>query len=67
LDPLRDEGEAYGERLREAGVPVTLHRYDAIIHGFVPLWQVLPQGVQAIEECSQAMKAALYQDVPASA
>jgi acetyl esterase len=35
FDPFRDEGEAYGLKLREAGVPVTVKRYAGAIHGFV--------------------------------
>ncbi|MGA5582697.1 alpha/beta hydrolase [Streptomyces thermodiastaticus] len=36
-DVLRDEGEAYANKLREAGVPVTAIRYQGIIHDFVML------------------------------
>ncbi len=35
FDPLRDEGEAYAERLREAGVRTTLRRESDMVHGFV--------------------------------
>ncbi|HYZ55844.1 MAG TPA: alpha/beta hydrolase [Streptosporangiaceae bacterium] len=36
-DVLRDEGEAYAAKLRQAGVPVTAARYQGIIHDFVML------------------------------
>ncbi|MFE3328083.1 alpha/beta hydrolase [Streptomyces sp. NPDC059176] len=36
-DVLRDEGEAYADKLRAAGVPVTAVRYQGVIHDFVML------------------------------
>ena len=35
FDPLRDEGEAYAVRLREAGVDASVKRYDRAIHGLI--------------------------------
>jgi acetyl esterase len=36
-DVLRDEGEAYGRKLREAGVDVSATRYEGVIHDFMML------------------------------
>jgi acetyl esterase len=53
FDPLRDEGEAYAERLRQAGVPVTVSRYPGMPHGFVSMRGVLAGGRQAIDEVAE--------------
>ncbi len=56
FDPLRDEGEAYSERLRHAGVPVILSRYPGMIHGFVSMRGVLAGGREAIQEAAQFLR-----------
>jgi acetyl esterase len=58
FDPLRDEGEAYARRLEEAGVPVTLTRYDGMIHGFFGMAGALGRGRDAIDEAARALRAA---------
>ena len=50
FDPLRDEGEAYAEGLRRAGVPVTCTRYDGQIHGFFSFFQITDRSKDAIDE-----------------
>src|ERR1700720_784893 len=58
FDPLRDEGETYGEKLRAAGVPVTVTRYEGMIHGFFSMYEVLDKGKLAIEESAAALRKA---------
>jgi acetyl esterase len=58
FDPLRDEGEAYAQRLREAGVTVTYSRYDGMIHGFFGMPAFIDRGRIAVGEASAALKAA---------
>jgi acetyl esterase len=58
-DPLRDEGEAYARKLKEAGVDVTSARYNGIIHDFVLLNGINDvAGVQASlrQTCDEIMK-----------
>ena len=58
-DPLRDEGEAYAEKLRQAGVAVALTRYDGMIHGFTRRFDLLDKAHEALNEVADAIKAAL--------
>ncbi|HJN51185.1 MAG: alpha/beta hydrolase [Pseudomonadales bacterium] len=48
FDPLRDEGEAYGENLKSAGVTTLIKRYDGLIHGFVGMTDVLEGARSAV-------------------
>jgi acetyl esterase len=59
FDPLRDEGEAYGKRLQDAGVPVTISRYPGMIHGFVSMQGVVSGGRQAIQEAAKFTQSAI--------
>jgi acetyl esterase len=58
-DPLADEGTAYAERLREAGVAVTVARYDGQMHGFLTMGAFLPTGVTAMNEAIGHLRSAL--------
>ena len=58
FDPLRDEGEAYAEKLRQAGVPVSCTRYDGQIHGFFSFFQLIDSSKEAIQEAVTHLKRA---------
>jgi acetyl esterase len=67
FDPLRDEGEVYAARLRDAGVPVQLKRYDGMIHGFFGMGAMVDQARTAMEEVAASLQAAFAAPEAASA
>ncbi len=60
-DPLRDEGEAYARKLKDAGVTVTATRYNGMIHDFVLLNAInqVPGVQAALQQASEAIHEAL--------
>jgi acetyl esterase len=54
-DPLRDELEAYAERLREAGVEVTSRREQGMIHNFLQLDEFSPAAAAAGERVAREL------------
>jgi acetyl esterase len=57
-DPLLDEGRAYAERLRAAGVEVDYRDYADMVHGFVLFGGVLDSANAALAECCAALRRA---------
>jgi len=58
-DPLHDEGLAYAEKLKAAGVKVTIADYAGMVHCFIYLQTVLPDAHEAVAKAAKAVKAAL--------
>lgn len=57
-DPLVDEGIAYADRLRAAGVAVQLELYRGLTHDFIKMGRVLPEAPAAQEAAACALKEA---------
>ncbi|SFV38788.1 alpha/beta hydrolase [Hyphomicrobium facile] len=62
-DPLRDEGEAYARKLKDAGVSVDAVRYNGTIHDFVLLNALrdLPSTQAALRQASEGIRAHIGQ------
>jgi len=52
LDPLRDECEAYANKLKAAGVNVISTRYTGVTHGFITMDKITKKSDEAINEIS---------------
>lgn len=57
-DPLVDDGIAYADKLRAAGVAVDLEIYRGVTHEFIKMGRALPQARQAHADAAAALRAA---------
>ena len=58
-DPLRDEGEAYANAMRSAGVTVQQTRYAGLIHGYFGMFETVAASRVAVREATTALRDAL--------
>lgn len=56
-DPLRDEGDEYARRLKDAGVPVSYKHFPGQFHGFFTMGKLLPQANFAATDIAGWLKA----------
>lgn len=57
-DPAVDDGVAYADKLRVAGVPVDLEIYRGVIHEFVKMGRAIPEALQAQHDAALALRQA---------
>ena len=58
FDPLRDEGEAYGQALKVAGVPTEIIRYDGVVHGFMRMGALVDRAAVGLSDGAAALREA---------
>jgi acetyl esterase len=57
-DPIVDEGIAYADHLRLAGVPVDLEIYKGVVHSFIQMGRVIPEALTARLDAARALREA---------
>jgi acetyl esterase len=60
-DPLRDDGERYAKRLKEAGIPVKYTCHEDMIHGFLFFFRKSESSRKALEEAASELRKAFEQ------
>ena len=58
FDPLCDEGEAYADALKRAGVSVALKRFPGQIHGFLSMGRIVEDAHRAVALCADTLRGA---------
>lgn len=58
VDPLVDEGVAYADQLRMAGVPVDLEIYRGVTHAMMTMSRAIPEARQALQDAANALRQA---------
>jgi acetyl esterase len=64
VDPIRDWGERYAERLRDAGVQTTVTRYPGVYHGFLMRSETVARGGLALAEIGALIRAKFAHPLP---
>jgi len=64
VDPIRDWGERYAERLRDAGVQTTVTRYPGVYHGFLMRSETVARGGLALAEIGALLGAKFAHPLP---
>ena len=63
-DPLVDDGIAYADKLRAAGVAVDLEIYRGVTHGFIMMGRAIPEALRFHRDAAQALAQALRPQMP---
>jgi acetyl esterase len=55
-DILHDEGLRYAERLRAAGVEVSVHTFPGMVHGFIQMGSIIQAADKAVDMCAETLR-----------